>query len=261
MPPSIDSRRGRSRSARAGTRWRSRSPTLAGASTTPRCSTRPWPSGAAATASTMPSRRCVAWSTLDGRPARRLRPGQALRVAVVVHGTEPALTDRCQRPRPAVRLPGRRIDRRRPGRHRSESRRRSMARCSIPRLPHRRNRSPNSMAIAPTTSDADVERADGRRRADGGALVLSRGSKTWNVSRSRIRTWISFTGTGALACPDDRCQEDPGVAQGGEEGIVEAGDRGTLPARPAPDGSSGSARHRPVGPSMSAPRPGGSSRH
>ena len=63
------------------------------------------------------------------------------------------------------------------------------------------DQSADSMAIAPATSDADVARALAAAERMAAPLKLSRGSKTWTVSRSRLRTWISFSGTGASLAP------------------------------------------------------------
>jgi vancomycin resistance protein YoaR len=58
-----------------------------------------------------------------------------------------------------------------------------------------------SIAIAPTTSDADVERAMATAERMAAPIVIRRGSKTWKITRSRIRTWIGFEGTGADLAP------------------------------------------------------------
>jgi vancomycin resistance protein YoaR len=58
-----------------------------------------------------------------------------------------------------------------------------------------------SIAIAPTTSDADVERAMATAERMAAPIVISRGSKTWKITRSRIRTWIGFEGSGADLAP------------------------------------------------------------
>jgi vancomycin resistance protein YoaR len=59
----------------------------------------------------------------------------------------------------------------------------------------------DSASIAPTTSDADVARAKTAAERMAAPLTLSRGSRTWTITRSRIRTWISFDGTGASLAP------------------------------------------------------------
>jgi vancomycin resistance protein YoaR len=58
-----------------------------------------------------------------------------------------------------------------------------------------------SIAIPPTTSDADVERAMAAAERMAAPILISRGSKTWKVTRSRIRTWIGFEGSGADLAP------------------------------------------------------------
>jgi vancomycin resistance protein YoaR len=58
-----------------------------------------------------------------------------------------------------------------------------------------------SIALPPTTSDADVERARAAAERMAAPIVISRGSKTWKITRSRIRTWISFEGSGADLAP------------------------------------------------------------
>ncbi|HEV8699631.1 MAG TPA: VanW family protein [Candidatus Limnocylindrales bacterium] len=58
-----------------------------------------------------------------------------------------------------------------------------------------------SIAIPPTTSDADVERAMAAAERMAAPLAISKGSKTWKITRSRIRTWISFEGSGADLAP------------------------------------------------------------
>jgi vancomycin resistance protein YoaR len=58
-----------------------------------------------------------------------------------------------------------------------------------------------SIAIPPTTSGADVERAMAAAERMAAPLVISRGSKTWKITRSRIRTWIGFEGSGADLAP------------------------------------------------------------
>jgi vancomycin resistance protein YoaR len=58
-----------------------------------------------------------------------------------------------------------------------------------------------SIAIPPTTSDADVERAKAAAERIAAPISISRGSKTWKITRSRIRTWISFEGSGADLAP------------------------------------------------------------
>ena len=59
----------------------------------------------------------------------------------------------------------------------------------------------DSVAIPPTTSDADIQRAIRQAEEMAAPLTLSRGSRTWTVTRSRIRTWISFTGAGSTLAP------------------------------------------------------------
>jgi vancomycin resistance protein YoaR len=59
----------------------------------------------------------------------------------------------------------------------------------------------DSTSIAPTTSDADVQRAIAAAERIAAPLTLNRGSKTWTITRSRIRTWISFGGSGASFGP------------------------------------------------------------
>jgi vancomycin resistance protein YoaR len=58
-----------------------------------------------------------------------------------------------------------------------------------------------SIAIPPTTSDEDVERAMAAAERMAAPIAISRGSKTWKITRSRIRTWIGFEGSGADLAP------------------------------------------------------------
>lgn len=53
-----------------------------------------------------------------------------------------------------------------------------------------------SWVAAPTT-DADAQRARTLAERVAADLVLTKGSKTWKVTAARIRTWITFSGTGA----------------------------------------------------------------
>ena len=70
-----------------------------------------------------------------------------------------------------------------------------------PTTPSSREQSVESIAIQPATSDADVERAKAAADRMAAPIVISRGSKTWTISRSRIRTWLGFEGTGADLAP------------------------------------------------------------
>jgi vancomycin resistance protein YoaR len=58
-----------------------------------------------------------------------------------------------------------------------------------------------SAAVTPATTDADVERAMAEAERMAAPIVVSRGTKTWTITRSRIRTWIGFEGSGAELAP------------------------------------------------------------
>ena len=62
-----------------------------------------------------------------------------------------------------------------------------------------------TVKVAPTTSDADAERAKETARRIAQPLFLTRGDKTWKITATRIRTWITFAGAGAALAP----QVDP----------------------------------------------------
>jgi vancomycin resistance protein YoaR len=70
-----------------------------------------------------------------------------------------------------------------------------------PATPPSTEQSVETIPIQPATSDADVERAMAAAERMAAPIVISRGSKTWKITRSRIRTWISFEGTGADLAP------------------------------------------------------------
>ncbi len=55
----------------------------------------------------------------------------------------------------------------------------------------------NASWVTPATTEADVERARAMAGRVATDLVLTRGSKTWKVTAARIRSWITFSGTGA----------------------------------------------------------------
>jgi vancomycin resistance protein YoaR len=55
--------------------------------------------------------------------------------------------------------------------------------------------------VAPAISDADANRARTAAERIAVDLVLARGSKTWKITGYRIRTWITFSGTGAGFAP------------------------------------------------------------
>ena len=59
----------------------------------------------------------------------------------------------------------------------------------------------DAVGVPPATSDADVERALGVAKQVATELVLARGSKTWKITGSRIRSWITFGGVGAGYAP------------------------------------------------------------
>ena len=59
--------------------------------------------------------------------------------------------------------------------------------------------------MAPTTSDADAERAKEMAGRIAQPLFLTKGDKTWKITASRIRSWITFSGAGAALAP----QVDP----------------------------------------------------
>jgi vancomycin resistance protein YoaR len=55
--------------------------------------------------------------------------------------------------------------------------------------------------LAPPTTNVDVTRAKATAEAIAQELTLTNGKKDWPIRRSRIRTWISFSGTGASYGP------------------------------------------------------------
>jgi vancomycin resistance protein YoaR len=70
-----------------------------------------------------------------------------------------------------------------------------------PSTPSSTEQRAESIAIPPTTSDADVERAMAAAERMAAPIKISKGSKTWKITRSRIRTWITFEGSGADLAP------------------------------------------------------------
>jgi vancomycin resistance protein YoaR len=74
-----------------------------------------------------------------------------------------------------------------------------------PAAPAAANLTADSISVAPTTSDADVERAKEMARRIAQPLFLTKGDKTWKITATRIRSWISFAGAGAAYGP----QVDP----------------------------------------------------
>jgi vancomycin resistance protein YoaR len=74
--------------------------------------------------------------------------------------------------------------------------------------------------IPPTTSDADVERAMAAAERMAAPIVLSRGSKHWTITRSRIRTWISFEGSGAELVPTIDTAKIPASLKGPRKAVV-----------------------------------------
>ena len=70
-----------------------------------------------------------------------------------------------------------------------------------PATPRSTEQAVESMAIQPSTSDEDVERAMAEAERMAAPIHLSRGPKHWTISQPRIRTWISFEGTGAALAP------------------------------------------------------------
>jgi vancomycin resistance protein YoaR len=59
----------------------------------------------------------------------------------------------------------------------------------------------DSIAIPPVTSDADVARAVAIGERIARPLVVSAGSRDWTVTARRIRSWMSFEGSGATLVP------------------------------------------------------------
>jgi vancomycin resistance protein YoaR len=59
----------------------------------------------------------------------------------------------------------------------------------------------DSLAVPPVTSDADVARAISIADRIARPLVVTAGSKEWTVTARRIRSWMSFEGTGASLTP------------------------------------------------------------
>jgi vancomycin resistance protein YoaR len=59
----------------------------------------------------------------------------------------------------------------------------------------------DSVAVPPVTSDADVARAISLADRIARPLVVTAGSRDWTVTARRIRSWISFEGTGATLTP------------------------------------------------------------
>lgn len=58
-----------------------------------------------------------------------------------------------------------------------------------------------AIKIAPATSDADAARAIAMAKQVATELVLAKGTKTWKITGTRIRSWISFAGTGSTYAP------------------------------------------------------------
>jgi vancomycin resistance protein YoaR len=77
-----------------------------------------------------------------------------------------------------------------------------------------------SIALPPTTSDADVERARAAAERMAAPIVISRGSKTWKITRSRIRTWISFEGSGADLAPAIDASKIPASLKGPKKAVA-----------------------------------------
>jgi vancomycin resistance protein YoaR len=71
-----------------------------------------------------------------------------------------------------------------------------------------------SIAIPPTTSDADIERAKAAARRMAAPIVISRGKKTWKITGTRIRTWIGFEGSGADLAPTIDATKIPAALKG-----------------------------------------------
>ncbi len=58
-----------------------------------------------------------------------------------------------------------------------------------------------STALPPVTSDADVARAIATARRIASPLLVTAGSKDWTITAKRIRSWMTFEGTGADLAP------------------------------------------------------------
>lgn len=59
----------------------------------------------------------------------------------------------------------------------------------------------DATAVAPATTDADAARALAMAKQVATELVLAKGTKTWKITGSRIRSWITFGGTGSTYAP------------------------------------------------------------
>jgi vancomycin resistance protein YoaR len=55
----------------------------------------------------------------------------------------------------------------------------------------------DAVPVPPVTTDADALRAQEAATRISAPLVLARGEKTWKITSTRIRSWITFTGVGA----------------------------------------------------------------
>ena len=59
----------------------------------------------------------------------------------------------------------------------------------------------DAIAVPPVTSDADALRAMEAARRISAPLYMTRGDKTWKITSTRIRSWITFAGSGAAYGP------------------------------------------------------------
>ena len=77
----------------------------------------------------------------------------------------------------------------------------------------------SSTVIAPTTSDTDVERAMAAAERMAAPITLTRGSKSWTITRTRIRTWISFGGAGADLAPQVYASKIPAALKNARKAL------------------------------------------
>ena len=66
-----------------------------------------------------------------------------------------------------------------------------------PATPASTNLTADAVPVPPVTTDVDARRAQEAAMRISAPLVLARGEKTWKITSTRIRSWITFTGAGA----------------------------------------------------------------
>jgi vancomycin resistance protein YoaR len=89
-----------------------------------------------------------------------------------------------------------------------------------PSTPQTTEYAAESIVISPATTDEDVERALAEAERMAAPIVISRGAKTWTVTRSRIRTWIGFEGSGADLAPTIDASKIPASLKGPKKAVA-----------------------------------------